>query len=181
MDPDILILGVVVFGLRVIDVATGTLRTLTIVQGRTWLSFFLGLIEVTLWIYVVSAILPLVTEEPLLVVFYALGFSTGNVAGLWLERRLAMGDIILRLITHQDHLVIQKTLRERGFNSTLFTGEGGRGKINEIFLVCPRRKMTTALNIAREFQPDIFYISQTPGQTRPILSQGGWLSVLKRK
>ena len=37
--------------------------------------------------------------QPILGVFYALGFSTGNVVGIILERRIAFGHIILRIIS----------------------------------------------------------------------------------
>jgi len=88
---DIWLLGIFVFIARIVDVSVGTLRTISIVQGRTKLSFFLAFIETSVWLVVLSAVLPKVMETPLLGLFYAFGFATGNVVGILVEKRLAMG------------------------------------------------------------------------------------------
>ena len=42
---NIWLLGVLIFFARIIDVSVGTLRTISIVQGRTKVAFFLAFIE----------------------------------------------------------------------------------------------------------------------------------------
>lgn len=42
-DVDTLVLGLIIFVARVTDVTLGTLRTVSIVQGRTKMAFFLTL------------------------------------------------------------------------------------------------------------------------------------------
>ena len=85
------VLGILVFFARIIDVSVGTFRTISIVHGRTKIAFFLAIIEISVWLIVLSQVLPRVVEKPLLGVFYAFGFATGNVVGILVEKRLAMG------------------------------------------------------------------------------------------
>jgi len=111
MDWFLLLTGLFIFVTRVIDVSLGTIRTIVTVQGRMVFAFMLGLFEVSLWLVVISSIADRVIAEPLLILFYALGFSTGNVVGIWLEKKLALGDVILRLIVPDQRREVHDALR----------------------------------------------------------------------
>src|SRR3970040_1187149 len=121
---NIWLLGILVFLARIVDVSVGTLRTISIVQGRTKVAFFLAFIETSVWLLVLSAVLPKVIESPLLGLFYAFGFATGNVVEILVEKRLAMGYTNFRIITSQYAKEITSSLREKGFAVTNFEGEG---------------------------------------------------------
>ena len=181
-----LILGIIIFLARVLDVSVGTVRTIATVQGRTQVAFLLGLVEVTAWLYVVSAIVNKVMEQPLLIVFYALGFSTGNVIGVWLERRIALGQVILRLITPHNGRVMARAIRGLGFRVTMFRGEGASGPVTELYVVCARRQVREVIRKAEEIEPEVFFITETPGDVRrfreaPGFFPKGWREETKRK
>jgi len=93
MDLSTLLTGILVFLARVADVSMGTMRTISIVRGRTKTAFVLGFVEISLWLVVIAAVLASISSRPILGIFYALGFSTGNVAGILLERRIAFGQV----------------------------------------------------------------------------------------
>jgi hypothetical protein len=46
------------------------------------MAFVLAVIETVIWIVVVSAVINQVREAPILIVFYSVGFATGNVMGI---------------------------------------------------------------------------------------------------
>jgi uncharacterized protein YebE (UPF0316 family) len=186
LDELTLLTGAVVFAARVVDMSVGTIRTIATVQGRTTLAFFLGLIEVTLWIFVVSTVINKIQDNPLLAIFYAFGFSTGNAVGILVEKRLAMGHQIVRLITPRDGPEMATHLRELGFRVTIFKGEGARGPVHELYVVCKRREARLAIKAAERMNPGVFYITETPGQVRRLRHQlvqksSGWRAVFKRK
>ena len=89
------------FCARIVDVSIGTVRTIVTVQGRTRLAFALGFMEVTLWVTIISMIVAKIHTAPLLAVFYGLGFATGNVVGIALERKIALGHLALRVFTRK--------------------------------------------------------------------------------
>jgi uncharacterized protein YebE (UPF0316 family) len=123
-DAVTILIGVVVFLARVADVSMGTMRTISIVQGRTKIAFILGFFEVSMWLVVISAVVNQILSKPILGVFYALGFSTGNVVGIIIERRLAFGHMALRIITQAKAKQMTEEIRSAGYAVTTFQGEG---------------------------------------------------------
>ncbi len=183
---NIWILGILIFLARIIDVSVGTLRTISIIQGRTKIAFFLAFIETTVWLLVLSAVLPQVMNSPILGVFYAFGFATGNVVGIMVEKRLAMGYTNFRVITTRFAKEITNSLREKGFAVTNFEGEGKDGKVTEIYVASDRKNLPTLVKIVKEIEPDAFYIAEQAGFIskirRPTMVPAtGWRAVQKKK
>ncbi|HEX2991004.1 MAG TPA: DUF5698 domain-containing protein, partial [Anaerolineales bacterium] len=84
------ILPLIIFLTRVLDVTLGTLRIIFISRGRKYLAPLLGFIEVLIWITVVSQIIGGASNFAAYFA-YAAGFAVGNYVGMWIEERLAIG------------------------------------------------------------------------------------------
>jgi uncharacterized protein YebE (UPF0316 family) len=186
MDPHTFLTGLIIFLARICDVSLGTIRTIVIVQGRTIVAFFLGLIEVVIWITIVSTVVHSIKETPILVLFYSLGFATGNVVGIMAERKLAFGLIILRVITRRKEGPIADRLRKLGQAVTVFRGEGMRGPVSELYIACRRRDLKWILPIVREEDDTAFYITEQARDVSKILKPfheplTGWRAVFKKK
>lgn len=110
----VLLIGAIVFVARICDVSIGTVRTIVTVQGRTVIAFILANFEITIWVLVANTVINQVKEEPVLVVFYAFGYATGNVVGILVERKLASGINILKVLTRQAGPAIAEHLRGKG-------------------------------------------------------------------
>jgi uncharacterized protein YebE (UPF0316 family) len=183
---DIWLLGIFVFIARIVDVSLGTIRTISIVQGRTKVAFFLAFIETTVWLLVLSAVLPQVMQSPVLGVFYAFGFATGNVVGIAVEKRLAMGYTNFRIITSRFAKEITNVLRDRGFAVTTFEGEGKDGIVTEIYVASERKNLPALIKLVKEIEPDAFYIAEQAGIVSKIrrptmIPPTGWRGIQKRK
>lgn len=181
-----LIVGFMVFFARVTDVTLGTVRTIAIVHGRTKTAFVLGFFEVSLWLIVVARVLQQITSEPILAVFYALGFSTGNVVGILLERRIAFGNTVLRIISPEHGDRIAELLRAAGYAVTSFPGEGLSGPVSMLVVVFPRKELRDVLTLVKKISPEAFYITEHAGSVSKLYrptseSMTGWRSVLKKK
>ncbi|MFT4902295.1 MAG: hypothetical protein ACI81V_001582 [Lentimonas sp.] len=164
-------LAFVVFLSRVLDVSIGTIRMIATVQGRIYLAFVLGLFEVTIWLVVIATVVNTVLERPWLLVFYALGYSTGNVVGIILERRLALGHTVLRVITGKNAEKIKDALTAGRFRVTQFEGVGAIGPVSELQIVCERKLLTRALKIVQTIDPEVFYLCETPTRVRRFGNQ----------
>ena len=181
-----LLTGVLIFVARVTDVTMGTLRTISIVHGKTRTAFFLGLLEVSLWLLVISTVINKITNEPLLGVFYALGFSTGNVVGILLERRMAFGYTVLRIISQRNGMRMAEKIRELGCAVTTFLGEGMHGPVTELYIVCHKGDCLDILSVVKNIEPDVFYITEQAGSAskiyRPFMpAPTGWRAIFKKK
>ena len=169
LDAPTLLLGLVIFAARVIDVSLGTIRTIVIVQGKTLVAFLLGFLEVLIWITIVSTVVHRIGETPILVIFYALGFATGNVVGILVEKRLGFGSIILRVISRPKGAAIARRLRAVGQGVTIFKGEGMRGEVSQLYVACRRRDLRWILPIVRQEDPDAFYITEQARDVSKVL------------
>lgn len=186
MDVSILLLGFGIFFARILDVALGTIRTIAIVHGRIFCAFLLGFIEIAIWTLVVSEVLPKIKEHPELLFFYSIGFATGSVVGILVEQKIAIGDVIIRFISPRYGDKIAKRLRDSGFPVTIFRGDGMMGPVNLLYMVCRRKYMRQAIAIAQEFEPEIFFATETPGKVRVKrrkrrFEATGWRSIMKGK
>ena len=182
----ILITGLLIMLSRITDVTAGTLRTISIVNGRTGMAFFLGFLEIGLWLVVISTVLSKIMSHPVLGLFYALGFALGNVVGIKLEKFLALGHILLRVISCCEGRKMAVRIRDAGYAVTTFQGEGRSGPVLELHVVCRRRDLRALMNIVREVEPDAFYITEQIGSVskvyRPIMQPAtGWRAIMKKK
>ncbi len=134
-EPSILLTGVIVFLARICDVSIGTVRTIITVQGRTVLAFVLAIFEITIWVLVAGTVINQIREQPILVIFYACGYATGNVVGILVERKLAFGINILKVLTRRAGSEIADYLRGKGQPVTVFIGEGMKGPVSELYII----------------------------------------------
>ena len=93
------LLCILIFCLRICDVTLGTVRTLSIVKGYLTLAVALGFFEVLIWILAVSQVITRINESIFLALSFAGGFAAGNAVGILVERRLAMGTSVVRILS----------------------------------------------------------------------------------
>ncbi len=178
------LVALAIFALRIVDVSLGTIRTILVVQGRLAASVLIGFVEVLLWVTAVSQVIANIKESPLLAVAFAGGFATGNAAGILLERRLAIGTCVLRIISNGQGEKVAGAFRNAGRDVTSFDGwdEGGQRKL--LYTTCPRREAKHLVDLAKVIDPHLFYMvdrfSQT-GNGGPLPHPSGWRAVLKKK
>ena len=186
MDAHILLTGLFIFFARICDVSIGTVRTIVTVQGRTTLAFCLAVVEISIWVLVASTVISQVREQPIWVLFYAFGYATGNVIGIKVEKKLAFGLIILKVLTRRYGKEIAGTLREKGQPVTVFIGEGMHGPISELYIACRRRDLKWILAEVKKIDGKAFYVIEQARDIskvrRPVSTPlGGWRAVDKRK
>jgi uncharacterized protein YebE (UPF0316 family) len=185
-EVNTLLTGGLIFLARICDVSLGTVRTIVTVQGRSVVAFFLAIFEILIWISVVSTVVHQVGAQPILAVFYALGFATGNIVGIAVERKIALGFMVLRVFTRTSGKSMTDRLRAMGQPVTVFQGQGMQGPVEELYIACRRRNLRKLLGIVTSEDPEAFYTTEMARDVcrsaRPFASEcGGWRCVFKRK
>ena len=178
------VVAISIFVLRLMDVSLGTSRTITVVQGWIALSVLIGFFEVLIWITAVSQVIVRIHESPLLVLAYAGGFAAGNALGIVLERRLAVGGCVIRMISSDGGMEIAHALRSAGYVITSFDGRGVDGARTLLFTACQRRDIPKVLGLAAGLDPTLFYTIERFSQSRqigPLPDPTGWRAVFKKK
>ncbi|TWT99353.1 hypothetical protein Pla108_02900 [Botrimarina colliarenosi] len=179
-------LALLIFSLRIVDVSLGTCRTIAVVQGRIGTSVLLGFFEVLIWITTVSEVFQRAGGNPWLLLSYAAGFACGNGAGIWLERRLAMGSVILRIVSHDAGDDLADALRQRSPRVLTFEGSDEEHAVTLLYVAARRRQVRRLISAAREVDPDLYYAvdplrESNWAMAQPVPGPTGWRSVLKKK
>lgn len=173
-----------IFCLRLVDVSMGTMRTLSIVHGRTRLAVLLGFVEVTIWVTALTTVIARVGDDPILVLAYGGGFAAGNAAGIAIERSLAIGKCVVRIISSHKGDEIAGAIRGIGHMVTTFQGREGELERTLVYAICERRRLGELLGHARAVDADLFYAVERFPQMSPLaptFQPTGWRSVLKKK
>jgi len=183
------LLCLLIFGLRVCDVTLGTVRTVAIVKGYLGVAVALGFFEVLIWILAVSQVIVRINESIFLAIAFAGGFAAGNAVGILVERRLAMGTSVVRILSANHGRSIAEAIRLDGHDVSIFDGDGGAGPITLVYAVAPRRKTKRMLQLARSIDPDLLYVSEPAHESfggvaarlRPVPHATGWRAIFKKK
>ena len=178
-------LPVFIFFARIVDVSLGTLRTIMVVRSRLVLASLLGFVEVTIWVIAISNVVNSLSN-PWNVLGWAGGFAAGNAVGIWIERRIAMGDIVLRVISRDKGEEMAQTLRDLGQPVTEFEGKGKLGPVKLLYVVIARAQARFVERAALQVDPECILVSEDTRSThlrlRPtMVPRTGWRSIVKKK
>ncbi len=154
-DPQAWLFAGMIFGLRVLDTTLDTLRLLYVMRGRKGLAWLLAFFEGVVYVLAIGSVLSNL-KNPLNVIGYAAGFATGNVVGIWLEERLAVGHILLNIISPQHGPAIAESLRAAGFAVTVTEGQGRDGPVEILNCSVMRRQVGQAERIIEKTDPHAF-------------------------
>jgi uncharacterized protein YebE (UPF0316 family) len=151
-----LILPILIFMARIVDVSIGTVRVISIARGMRGLAPLLGFFEVLVWILVIGQIMRNLTN-PLCYLAYASGFATGNFVGMVIESKLALGSVLIRVITRMDATDLIQLLRLENYHVTVVDAEGRDGKVKILFMLVSRQDIPHVVEIIQLQNPNAFY------------------------
>jgi uncharacterized protein YebE (UPF0316 family) len=147
-----------IFCARVLDVSIGTLRIILISRGHRVLAPLLGAAEVFVWLLAAGKILGSgALANVACYVGYCGGFALGNYVGMIIEGRIALGTVLLRIISRKDTSLLAVRLREDGLGVTEIAGEGATGPVHILFTLLPRRELPQVATVVRQYEPAAFY------------------------
>ncbi|MBN2103999.1 DUF2179 domain-containing protein [bacterium] len=150
------VLPILIFLARVIDVTLGTIRIVFISRGSRYLAPVLGFFEVFIWLLAIRQVLANLSNI-FCYIGYAAGFAMGNYIGIILDEKLAVGRLVLRIITQKDADQLLDSLRRKGFGVTQVPAEGSRGKVILVYTVINRRDLERAIRSIDKYNPNAFY------------------------
>jgi uncharacterized protein YebE (UPF0316 family) len=140
--PWLLVPGI--FAARVLDVSMGTVRTILLIRGMAIMAACIGFVEVLIWLVAASQVLSRL-DAWYLAIAYAAGFGAGNLVGVWLESKLALGLELVRVVSEDVKVAMGESLRALKYSVIEMQGSGEQGLPVEIVFVVERRKQTIAL------------------------------------
>ena len=147
--------ALLIFFLRLINYAMDTLRIMLTMRDKKALSWILGFFESILFVVVMGAVLDDL-DNVLKVVAYAGGFATGNVVGMLIEKRLAIGYSHISIISRGLGKEIAQALRAHDFAVTEIPAYGRDGKVTLLNCSVQRKLSSDIEKLALEQDPEAF-------------------------
>src|SRR3954464_9468369 len=93
--------ALLIFCLRILDVSIGTLRVMYMVRGDRKKAVPLAFLESGIWVVAISRIMKQVDNRANMLAFAA-GFAAGTLVGMTLDRWIASGYVLVRVISDMD-------------------------------------------------------------------------------
>lgn len=150
------VLLLLIFCARILDVSVGTLRIIFVSKGLKYWSALLGFVESLIWILAISKVMQNLGDWQTYVAF-AGGFAAGNFVGIAIEERIALGNLIIRVITRNNATLLIQELRSAGYGVTSVAGAGETGEVKVIFTLVQRRRLAKVVAIIKRCSPKAFY------------------------
>jgi uncharacterized protein YebE (UPF0316 family) len=148
--------AILIFLLRIVDVPIGTVRVIYTVRGYRTIAMILGFFESLVWIFAISRLMAVVNQSPVNMVAWAVGFATGTVLGINLEKWIATGQVMIRIISIYHSGELRQRLLGMDFGVTAVQGEGKDGSVLILFVVSSRRRARGVLETVEQVDPEGF-------------------------
>ena len=170
ITPEVILGGLVIFALRVIDMTLDTMRLLFVVRGKRVIVWVLGVVTNIIYIVAISSVLT-GKNHPFTILCYACGYATGNILGMRLEERLAIGYKEINVISKTKGRQIANALRERGYGVTEMVGQGMDGTVDMIKTNVKRKQAKDVRKLIEEVDETAFI---TEDDFIPVNAGGHW-------
>lgn len=146
-----------------------------VVQGRKTQAAMIGFFEVGIYITALSRVVNSL-DNPLNLLFYCLGFATGNYVGITIENKIALGNLLAQIISKsEENEELISILRSNGFGITIIEGQGLEGPRDIIQVALNRKDLNKLKKLVYEINKDAFI---TVNNINPI--SGGYFAPIKK-
>jgi len=169
LSPQAWLMSALIFSLRVLDMTLDTLRVLFVMRGRRKIAWVLGFFQSAIFVTAISTVLSNL-DNPLNIVGYAAGFATGNVLGMAIEERLAVGHTSVNIISSRLGSAIVEHLRKNGYAVTEIPARGKDGMVTLLNVLVLRKNVDKARQLVNEIDDEAFI---TIEDVRPV-RRGFW-------
>ena len=147
--------ALLIFCLRIGDVSFGTMRVVFLVRGSRGIAALMAVGEATVYLLAIARVLKGDLTAPL-IVGYATGYAAGTALGITLEQWLAIGSVLVRVISQEKGPMLQQQLHDHHFGVTALRGEGKNGEVRVLFINARRRRVSELLRMIRAGDDDAF-------------------------
>lgn len=153
---DSILIGVfLIFVLRLIDVALGTIRAIMVIRGMRIWATLIGFVEITIWVVAISQVISDM-DSIWKVLAYSSGFAAGTLVGMWLEERMALGDVAVYVVSPDKGAELARKVRKAMYGATELPAYGHTGPVTMLSVVTPRKRLNHLLRLIDDVDAGAF-------------------------
>ncbi|NHM30680.1 DUF2179 domain-containing protein [Neobacillus terrae] len=150
----------VLAGIQLSYVALFCLRSVFMVKGQRNVTVLVGMLEIFVYIIGLSMVLKNL-NSPMGVFIYCSTYAIGIFMGMTIEKRLALGNVVLQVITINESELSNK-LREESFGVTTWKGQGSLGTHDVHLILAKRKDLNRLKKIIKSLDNEAFMIFYEP-------------------
>ena len=150
------VLPILIFISRILDVSLDTLKVVFVSQGYKKLAVLANFLGTLVWIVIVRQVITSM-ENPMWLLAYAFGASAGTYIGLLISEKVAIGKVAIRAnIRNRPDKLITK-LRKSGFGVTVTEAHGKIKSSKQLYSVIKGKDVEKYVGIIKKNNPKAFY------------------------
>jgi uncharacterized protein YebE (UPF0316 family) len=150
------LLPLIIFLAELCVVTLMTVRLIAVARGLKRLAAVIGFFEISIWLFTIGQIMGRLSD-PLCWLAYAGGFTLGNFLGVTIDEKLALGTVLVRLITPREPLELIEALSAANHGVTRQDGHGASGPVRVVLTVVKRKELPQVLALIQRYEPTGFY------------------------
>ena len=154
-----ILIALLIFTVRVISTSLDTVRLILTMRNNKFWVWVLGFINSAIWVLTFVYVLADI-DNIINVIFYAAGFATGNVVGMWIEDKLAIGFAEIRVISPHWGAAILEVLRENNYAVTEIPARGKDGMVSVITSSIRRKQVHEFEKLVRDVDETAFITTE---------------------
>lgn len=151
-----IVMPLLIFIARLFDVSINTLRIMLVLNGKKNIAPVLGFFEALIWLLAIGQIIQNI-DNPLSYFAYAAGFAAGTYIGMVIEEKLALGRVLVRVITASPMPELIEYMKDNNYRFTSVGAEGRYGKVNLLFTVMNRDLLEEFIGRVKTYNDKAFY------------------------
>ncbi len=140
--------ALLIFALRVLGIAIGTLATLMTVQGRRVYAMLSNFFSALVYVVAIGKVVANL-DNVWNIFAYCCGVAAGTLIGMMWEQRLALGHVEVRFISAKKGDALADALRDAGCGATELYGHGRENVVGIVEAIVPRKDVDDLLKIAK--------------------------------
>ncbi|BBM88602.1 hypothetical protein COTS27_00283 [Spirochaetota bacterium] len=154
---------------KILELALNSIRIVSIAKGFKRLSIAIAFVEGIIWILIVTRIIANI-DNLFNVAAFGLGMATGVYIGGLIEEKLALGLVLVRVITQRTADKLLTRLRAAGFRVTDVPATSNYGSVKVMFATIKRKDLQNFTKLVKQFNPYAFFtVEEIKSASRTIM------------
>ncbi|MFB9860948.1 DUF2179 domain-containing protein [Salinicoccus siamensis] len=166
----------VIFVINIIYVSFLTMRTIATLKGYRYTAASFSIMETLVYVIGLGLVLENLDQFQN-VIAYALGFGAGILVGLKIEEKLALGYLVVNVITAEKDKDLPTNIRDLGYGVTHGYQYGRDGQRTTMQILTPRKYERKLIATIKELDEKAFIIAYEPKN----INGGFWTKGVRRK
>ncbi|MBU4352078.1 MAG: hypothetical protein KJ939_03265, partial [Nanoarchaeota archaeon] len=150
------LIPLLIFFARILDVSIGTIRVIFISRGFKHWAPILGFFEVLIWLAAIRQIMANLSNVYTFLA-YAFGFAAGTYIGIWLEERISVGKVLLRVHIRNDASKLLEKLKRANYPLISYDAQDNKGLVKMISIIANRQAIPKILEMVKKYDTHLVY------------------------